>query len=349
MHALRVHSYEDGVRLDTVPMPEPGHGEVRVRVQASGVSFVDLLLTRGEYQMRPPLPFIGGSEFAGVVDALGPGIDESVNVGDRVSGSISGGAWAQYLCAPAVNLHNVGASVPIEEAAVLNVPYGTALYALRNRGQLQRGESVLVLGASGAVGHAAVQLAKVLGARIIAAASSAAKRDAALEAGADEVLDAGDPTTWKDRVRAIAPKGVDLVLDPVGGEMTDLAFRTLGWGGRHLMVGFASGQIGALRSNLAIVKGASLVGVDIRQFGEREPAKFRALMADVAALHREGRIRPRIAASFPLEQFSQAATHTLARDTVGRILLQVLPPNLARAHEGVRAFLEKRVPVWTGR
>ena len=322
MHALRMHSYEDGVRLDTVPVPEPGHGEVRVRMQASGISFVDLLLTRGEYQMRPPLPFIGGSEFAGVVDALGPAIEASVNLGDRVSGAISGGAWAQYLCVPAANLHHVGASVPIDEAAVLNVPYGTALYALRNRGQLQRGETVLVLGASGGVGHAAVQLAKMLGARVFAAASSAAKRDSALDAGADEVLDAGDLTTWKESVKALAPQGVDLVLDPVGGEITDLAFRTLGWGGRHLMVGFAGGQIGALRSNLAIVKGASLVGVDIRQFGEREPAKFRALMADVTALHREGHIRPRIAATFPLEQFSQAATQALARDTVGRILIR---------------------------
>lgn len=321
MHALRVHNYQDGVRLDALPMPEPGPGEVRVRVQASGVSFVDMLLARGEYQMRPPLPFIGGSEFAGVVDALGPGIEGSLALGERVSGSIAGGAWAQYLCVPAANLHHAGATVPIEEAAVLNVPYGTALYALRDRGQLQHGETVLVLGASGAVGHAAVQLAKLLGARVIAAASSAAKRDAALEAGAHEVVDAGDPTAWKDRVRALAPRGVDIVLDTVGGELTDLAFRTLGWGGRHLMVGFAGGQIGALRSNLAIVKGASLVGVDIRQFGEREPVKFRALMADVTAFHREGRIRPRIAASFPLEQFSQAAIQVLARDTVGRILI----------------------------
>lgn len=322
MHALRVHSYQDGVCLDAVPVPEPGPGEVRVRVQASGVSFVDMLLARGEYQMRPPLPFIGGSEFAGVVDALGPGVDGAVNLGDRVSGSISGGAWAEYVCVSAANLHKVGASVPIEEAAVLNVPYGTALYALRNRGQLQRGETVLVLGASGSVGHAAVQLANMLGARVIAAASSSAKREAALEAGADAVLDAADLPAWKDSVRALAPKGVDLALDPVGGDMTDLAFRTLGWGGRHLMVGFAGGQIGALRSNLAIVKGASLVGVDIRQFGEREPVKFRTLMADVTALHREGHIRPRIAATFPLEQFSQAATQTLARDTVGRILIR---------------------------
>lgn len=320
MNALRVHNYHDGLRLDTLAVPEPGPGEVRVRVQACGVSFVDLLLARGEYQLRPPLPFIAGSEFAGVVDALGDGLGSSFAVGDRVSGSIAGGAWAQYLCVEAKLLHSVASTVQIEEAAVLNVPYGTALYALRDRGQLQRGETVLVLGASGSVGYAAVQLSKVLGARVIAAASSPAKRDVALAAGADEVVDAADPT-WKDQVKALAPLGVNVVLDTVGGDMTDAAFRTLGWGGRHLMVGFAGGQIGALRSNLAIVKGASLVGVDIRQLGEREPAKYRALMADVTALHRDGRIRPRIAATFPLAHFAQAVTQTLARDTVGRILI----------------------------
>jgi NADPH:quinone reductase len=322
MHALRVHSYEDGLRLDNVPVPEPGPGEVRVRVQASGVSFVDLLVARGQYQLRPPLPFVGGSEFAGVVDALGSGCEGSLALGDRVSGSTTGGAWAESLCLPAARLHTVGETVPIEEAAVLIVPYGTALYALRERGRLQRGETVLVLGAAGGVGHAAIQVAKELGARVIAAASRAAKRDAALEAGADEVIDAGDVAGWKDRIKALAPRGVDVVLDPVGGEMTDLAFRTLGWGGRHLMVGFAGGQIGALRSNLTIVKGASLVGVDIRQWGEREPVQSRALMAEVTALHREGRIRPRIAATFSFEQFSQAADRTLARDTVGRILIR---------------------------
>ncbi|MEO8059434.1 MAG: NADPH:quinone oxidoreductase family protein [Burkholderiales bacterium] len=318
---MRVHNFQDGVRLETVPMPEPSPGEVRVRMQFSGISFVDLLLVRGEYQMRPPLPFTGGSEFAGVVDALGSGGYGSLGIGSRVSGSTAGGAWAEYLCVPAANLQSVGADVPLDEAAVLNVPYGTALYALRDRGQLQRGETVLVLGASGGVGHAAVQLAKVLGARVIAAASSPAKRQAAIDAGADEVIDADDPTHLKESVKALVPRGVDLVLDTVGGDMTDLGFRSLGWGGRHLMVGFASGQIGALRSNLPIVKGASLVGVDIRQFGEREPMKFRALMAEVTALHQNGRIRPRIAGSFRLEKFSQAATQALARDTIGRILI----------------------------
>ncbi|MEP6722384.1 MAG: NADPH:quinone oxidoreductase family protein [Variovorax sp.] len=308
--------------MDTMPAPEPAPGQVRVRVEASGVSFVDLLLARGEYQVRPPLPFIPGSEFAGVVDALGDGADPLFAVGDRVGGSIMGGAWAQHLCVPATTLHNVAAAVPIEEAAVLNVPYGTALYALRNRGQLQPGETVLVLGATGGVGHAAVQLAKVLGARVIAAASTAAKRDAALDSGADEAIDASDLTHWKDRIKALAPRGIDVLIDTVGGEMTDLAFRSLGWGGRHLMVGFAAGQIGALRSNLTIVKGASLVGVDIRQFGERQPLEFRALMAEVTELHRNGLIRPRIAATFSLEQFPQAVVQTLARETVGRVLIR---------------------------
>jgi NADPH2:quinone reductase len=322
MHALRVHAFEEGVRLETVPLPEPKFGEVRIRVQACGVSFVDLLLARGAYQVRPSLPYTGGSEFAGVVDALGKGVDDGLALGDRVSGSSAGGVWAQYLCAPATALHSIGADVPLGESAVLNVPYGTSLYALRERGQLQGGETLLVLGASGSVGHAAVQLGKTLGARVIAAASTQAKRIAARDAGADEVVDTSDPH-WKEQVKSIAStRGVDVVLDPVGGVATDAAFRTLGWGGRHLMVGFAGGEICALRSNLAIVKGASLVGVDFRQCIEREPAKAYRVMSDVIALHQGGSLRPRIGAEFAMEHFSEAAACVQNRDSIGRVLLR---------------------------
>ena len=321
MQVLRVHDFDAGPRLDNVPSPSPGPGEVRVSVQACGVSFFDLLIARGAYQWRPPLPFVVGSEFAGVVDALGAGADASFALGDRVCGAASIGAWAQQLCLPVAALHGVAPQASIEEAAVLNTPYGTALYGLRERGQLQPGETVLVLGATGSVGYAAVQLARALGARVFGAATGAAKCAATLQAGAHEAVDLAD-ADWKDRVKALAgPRGVDVVFDPIGGAAMDTAFRTLGWGGRHLVVGFASGQIGSLRGNLAIVKGASLVGVDLRQFREREPEAARRLLQDVAALHRDGRIQPLVAARLPINQHAEAFALAQARDTVGRVLL----------------------------
>jgi len=322
MKALRVHDFALPPTLDELPPPEPRTGEVRLRVQACGISFFDLLIARGGYQWRPALPFVVGSEFAGVVEALGDGVAGRFAVGDRVCGASSIGAWSQQLCLPADALHAVAPQASIEEAAVLNTPYGTALYALRERGNLQPGETVLVLGATGSVGYAAVQLAKVLGARVIAAASGAAKQAAVREAGADEVVDTRTPD-WKDQVKALAgPRGVDVVVDPVGGEAMDTAFRTLGWGGRHLVVGFASGDIGALRGNLTIVKGASLIGVDLRQYRERQPEAARRLLVDVAALHRDGRIHPLIAASLPLDQHAQAFALAQDRQTIGRVLLR---------------------------
>jgi NADPH2:quinone reductase len=321
MQALRVHDFDRPLQLDDLPLPVPQRGEVRVRVQACGVSFFDLLIARGGYQWRPPLPFVVGSEFAGVVEALGEGAGAAWAVGDRVCGSVSIGAWTQALCVPADALHAVAPQASIDESAVLHMPYGTALYSLRERGRLQPGETVLVLGATGSVGHAALQLARVLGARVIGAATGPAKCAALRAAGADAVVDTGS-ADWKDQVKALAaPGGVDVVVDPVGGEAMDTAFRTLGWGGRHLVVGFAGGQIGSLRGNLTIVKGASLVGVDLRQFRERQPADARRLAADVAALHRDGRIQPRIAARFGLAQHTEAFALAGNRQTPGRVLL----------------------------
>lgn len=321
MQALRVHDFAEALRLDDLPDVAPGAGEVRVRVQACGVSFFDMLISRGGYQWRPPRPFVVGSEFAGVVDAIGAGAQGDFAVGDRVWGSTSIGAWTQQLCVKAETLQAVAPQADVHEAAVLAMPYGTALYALRERGQLRAGETLLVLGATGSVGHAAVQLGAALGARVIACASGDAKGMAAREAGAHEVVDLAEEG-WKDRVKALAGTGgVDVVFDPVGGAAMDTAFRTLGWGGRHLVVGFAGGQIGSLRGNLSIVKGASLVGVDLRQFRDKQPEDARRLMRDVAALHRDGRIAPRIAARLPMHQHAQAYALAQDRNTIGRVLL----------------------------
>lgn len=321
MQALRVHDFAIGPQLDTLPEPQPGPGQVRVLVQACGISFFDLLIGRGGYQWRPPLPFVVGSEFAGVVDALGDGVGEAFAPGDRVCGSASIGAWAQQVCVPAAALQAVAAQVSLDEAALLAMPGGTALYALRERGQLRAGETVLVLGAAGGVGHAAVQLALALGARVIAGATGTAKCAAALAAGAHAVVDlAGDG--WKDQVKALAgPSGVDVVFDPIGGAATDTAFRTLGWGGRLLVVGFASGQIGSVKANLSIVKGASLVGVDLRQYRERQPDAARRLFQDVVTLHRSGQLRPLVAAQLPMEHYAEAFALAGDRATVGRVVM----------------------------
>ena len=320
MQVLRVHDFAVGPQLDELPTPEPGPGQVRVQVQALGVSFFDLLIGRGGYQWRPELPFVVGSEFAGVVDALGAGTT-GLAVGDRVCGGSSIGAWAQQVCVAADAVQPVPAQAAIDQSAVLHMAYGTALYGLRERGQLQAGETLLVLGATGSVGHAAVQLGRVMGARVIAVATGAAKCAAAREAGAHDTLDLAD-ADWKDQAKALAgPRGVDVVFDPVGGAHTDTAFRTLGWGGRLLVVGFAGGPIGSLRANLCIVKGASMVGVDLRQFRERQPEAARRLRQDVSALHAEGRIQPRIAARWPMQQHARAFAQVHDRATIGRVLM----------------------------
>jgi NADPH2:quinone reductase len=320
MKTLLVRGYgpEDRILLEEAPLPHPAAGQVRIKVHACGISFVDLLLARGGYQVRPPTPFVPGSEFSGVVDAMGEGTDGRLTPGDRVCGTRMG-AWSEYICVPQALAFALPPQADLIEASVLLAPYLTSIYALRSRALLSPGETLLVLGATGSVGHAAVQLGKILGARVIAAASTDAKRAAAMSAGADAVVDTtGD---WKAAVKALAgPGGVDVVYDPVGGGATDTAFRTLAWGGRHLMVGFAGGEIGALKSNLSIVKGASLVGVDARQAGERTPALMHERRTEVLALYAQGRIRPLVSHVLPVERFDEAAARMNDRAGFGRVV-----------------------------
>lgn len=321
MRALQVLGYgpDDHITVRDVAQPEPRPGEVRVRVHACGVSYVDLLLARGAYQVRPAPPFIPGSEYAGVVDAIGPDTETGLVPGDLVCGTRQG-AWAEYLCVPAPRVHALPPGTDMALACVALASVYTALYALRTRGGLQSGDTLLVLGAAGAVGHAAVQIGKQLGARVLALASTDAKRAAVRAAGADAVIDSGGD--WKEAVKSQAgARGVDLVFDPVGGTATDTAFRTLGWGGRHLMIGFAGGEIGALKTNLAIVKGAALVGVDVRQFGEREPERAETLSRECVAWFADGRIRPVLRRAWPVERFAQAAEDAQDRSGIGRVVI----------------------------
>lgn len=310
VYALREHE----------PGP-PGPGEVRVAIRAAGISFVDVLTAAGEYQVKPPLPFVPGSECAGVVEALGEGVT-GLAPGDPVMGSGWGGVFAEATNLRAAGLRPIPAGLSFAEAAVLPVSYQTALYALAGRAQLKAGEILLVLGAGGATGYAAVQLGKHLGARVIASASSEAKRGLALAGGADLSIDAR-AEDWRDQVKAATGgKGADVVFDPVGGEATEPAFRSLGWNGRHLIVGFPGG-IAALRTNLPLLKGASLVGVDIRQFGIFEPEKAAANRDAVLELAAAGAIRPAINRRFKLAQFAEAMQLAAAGSEAGRIVLEM--------------------------
>lgn len=297
----------------------PAGGEVRIAVRAAGISFVDVLTAAGGYQVQPPVPFIPGSECAGVIAAVGKDV-RGFAKGDEVVGSGWGGLFANIANLPARTVRKIPEGMTFAEAAVFPVSYATAWHALVDRGHLQEGETLLVLGAGGATGYAAVQIGKYLGAHVIGSASGEAKRDLALAGGADAVVDAR-ADDWRDAVKAANHgKGVDVVFDPVGGEATDPAFRCLGWNGRHLVIGFPAG-IASLRTNLPLLKGASLIGVDIRQFGIFEPEKSEANRGLIFALAAEGRLRPAIARAYPLGEFRTAMQVAAEGKRAGRIVL----------------------------
>ena len=307
--------------LREITLDPPGEGQVQVAIKAAGISFVDVLTAAGQYQVKPPLPFIPGSEFAGVVECVGQGVTQ-LKVGDKVMGSSWGGVFAEALNVRAANLRIVPESLGFAEAAVLPVSYQTAHYALAYRAKLQAGETLLVLGAGGATGYAAVQLGKHFGAKVIASASSPAKRELALAGGADVAIDAR-AEDWREQIKAATNGlGIDVVFDPVGGEASEPAFRSLAWNGRHLVVGFPGG-IAALRTNLPLLKGASLIGVDIRQFGINEPDNAAANVAAVFALAEAGAIRPAIARTYPLADFAEAMNAAQAGQEAGRIVLEM--------------------------
>lgn len=296
-------------------------GLVRVAIKVAGISFVDVLTAEGRYQVKPPLPFVPGSEAAGVITELGENVS-GLAMGQRVSVSGWGGLFAEEAVLPARMVRPLPDGLGMSEAAVFPVSYATAWHALVDRGQLRAGETLLVLGAGGATGYAAVQIGKHLGARVIASASSESKRGLALAGGADIAIDA-KAADWRDQVK-IANGGnpVDVVFDPVGGEATDPAFRCLGWRGRHLVIGFPGG-IAALRTNLPLLKGASLVGVDVRQFGEFEPERAEANRGEIFELAAQGILKPAIARSYPLEAFREAMADAAGGQSSGRIVLAV--------------------------
>lgn len=305
-----------------VASPEPKAGEARIAVKAAGVGFVDALIAEGKYQVKPPLPFAPGGEYAGVIDAVGEGVT-NVKPGDRViAGGFSGG-FAQFAVTNAAGVLPIPDAMSFAQAAMFRTNFATALHAFKDRAALAPGETVLVLGAGGGTGTAAIAVAKVMGAKVIGAASTTEKREAAKAAGADEVLDTS-AADWREALKTLAPKGVDVVFDPVGGAVTETAFRSLAWKGRHLVIGFAAGTIPALPINLALLKGASLVGVDIARFSfMHEPAVAQANIRQLLQWFAEGKLKLEPGRIVPLDQAASALKAVLSREAIGKIVVEI--------------------------
>jgi NADPH2:quinone reductase len=306
--------------LGEVEPPAPGSGQVRVAVRAAGVNFPDTLIIQGKYQLQPPLPFSPGSEVAGVVEAVGPGVDAQL-VGARVMAFTGFGGFAQQIACDAKAAVRLPDGVDFASAAAFGLTYATSYYALKDRAQLRPGETVLVLGAAGGVGLAAVELAKLLGARVIAAAAGQQKLEACRRAGADELIDYA-AEDLRDRIKALtAGNGVDVVYDPVGGAYAEPALRGMAWGGRYLVIGFAAGEIPRIPLNLPLLKGCAVVGVFWGSFAAREPEANRANLRQLLAWLESGEIKPLVSASYPLAEAPTALRALLDRRVTGKLVL----------------------------
>ena len=284
--------------------PVPAPSEVVVDVEAAGLNFPDTLIIEGKYQFKPDLPFTPGGEAAGTISAVGDGVSH-LSVGQRVIALSTYGAFAEKWAVPSTGVIPIPDALDFESAAGFGLTYGTSYHALVQRARLQSGETLLVLGAAGGVGSAAIEIGKYLGAQVIAAASTAEKLEFASDLGADHLIDYSNDSL-RDRVKELVPSGVDVVYDPVGGEMTEQAFRSLAWNGRHLVVGFAAGVIPELPINLALLKGASLVGVFWGRSLTEEPQRAFQNFIELAELANAGAIHPRVSQRFRLDQYEEA-------------------------------------------
>jgi NADPH2:quinone reductase len=326
MKALVCHTLTgpQDVRLELQwPEPKPGRGEVLVDVKAAALNFPDVLTTRGLYQERPPLPFIPGLEFAGVVAGVGEGVAD-LAPGDRVVG-YSGQTVAEKVVARRESVMRMPATLDFLAASGISLTYFTSYHALRQRAQLQPGETLLVLGAGGGVGTTAVELGKVLGARVIAAASSAGKLEVARSLGADHLVNYATEDL-RERVKEITGgAGVDVVYDPVGGALAEPAVRSLAWRGRFLVVGFAAGEIPKLPANLLLLKSASLVGVFWGAFAKREPQLQMQNARELWELFEAGRLKPVVGSVYPLEDGARALAALESRQATGKVVIAVDP------------------------
>jgi len=306
--------------VEDVPSPELSADSVLIEVKAAGVNFPDTLIIENKYQFQPPLPFIPGTEVAGIVKAVGEKVSH-VKPGDNVMGFAFIGAYAQEILVPGASCFPMPERFSFEQAAAFTMIYGTSFYALKQRGQLKAGETLLVLGASGGVGMAAVELGKLMGATVIAAGGSNEKLAVCQQRGADHIVNY-NAADWKDQVKALTNgQGADVIYDAVGGEFTKAALRCINWGGRLLVVGFASGEIPQLAANLTLLKSSSVVGVFWGASLAKEPKANQENFQQLFQWSMEGKIQPYVCASYPLEQVADAMNLLLQRKAVGKVVL----------------------------
>jgi NADPH2:quinone reductase len=303
-----------------MPTPVPQSGQVLIRIEAASLNFPDLLIVQNKYQMKPDLPFVPGSEYAGVIEAVGEGVTH-LKVGQSVACLSGTGGFGTHTLAPAKLCMPLPPGFPAVDAAAFIMIYATSHHALIDRAALKAGETVLVLGAAGGVGTAAIQIAKAAGARVIAAASTDEKCALCKSLGADETINYTTQNIREALKTMTEAKGPDVIYDPVGGDYAEPAFRSIAWRGRYLVVGFAAGPIPALPFNLALLKGASIVGVFWGDFSRREPQANAAMMAELAQWYAQGKVKPVIDRTMPMSDLKAAYAHMGSRGVMGKLVM----------------------------
>ena len=308
--------------LEDVASPEPQKGEILVSVRACSVNFPDTLIIQGLYQFKPDLPFSPGSDVAGLVKSVGEGVSH-VKAGDQVFGIVPHGGFAEEVIVPKSSCFPKPVSMDFKTAAAFMMAYGTSFYALKNRAKLKKGESLVVLGASGGVGLAAVELGKLMGARVIACASSQEKLELCKDYGADELINY-EEEDLKTRIKELTGgKGADIIYDPVGGKYTEAALRACAWEGRYLVVGFAAGDIPSISLNLPLLKGCQIMGVFWGKFALTDPQQSMINTMQLIQWHGEGMLKPHIHKTLPLEQTAQALEEVMERKVKGKIVIEM--------------------------
>ena len=314
----------ESLRIGDIELPPPGTNEVRIRVGACSINFPDMLIVAGQHQVSPPVPFVPGGEVAGTVSDVGPGVSD-LAAGDRVMAVTYLGGLAEFVNAPRQAVHRWPEGMPMESAAAFTGVYATAYHALKQRAELAAGQTLLVLGAAGGVGLAAVQLGRALGARVIAGAGGAEKAKVLRANGAHSVINY-KARNLRDEIKALAGRrGVDVVCDPVGGDLFDQAARSMAWNGRLLVVGFASGRIPDFPVNLALLKGASIIGVNYGRFVEEQPDEAAGNIRELLGMYARKRLCPHVSRIFPITEVAAAMNRLKNREAIGKVVVTVSP------------------------
>jgi NADPH:quinone reductase len=318
------HGPIENLKLSQRPDPVPGPGEVVVDVYATSINFPDLLVIAGTYQKLPTRPFSPGKDLAGIVSAIGQGVT-ACKPGDRVTAQVEYGAYAEKCVVPQQSCHPMPLGMPFADGAAMGLVYLTAHFALVERGMYRRGETVLVNGAAGGVGLAAVQIAKALGATVLGSVNSSERAQVARDGGADHVIRTDVPdlreSFRKQVFDAIGERGVDLIIDPVGGDVFDVSLRAIAWCGRLVVVGFAEGRIPEIKAGYVLVKNIALIGLQFSDYRDREPGKVRRVQQELFQLYEQGSIKPHVMRAYPLSEYRQALAAVRDGSVLGKVVL----------------------------